>query len=817
MVEGPTSALLRWAHRRRVVVAAIVLCTVAGVIPLLTGLRFDSNVLNLLPQNGPAVRHFRAYLEAFGSLDRLYIAFTAPPGRFVSGYQDEIQGYIARVRELPEVRRVDAGPTDEGERWDYVYDNAVILLAAGGAADDVLASFDDDAIDREVAHARQLLTLPSWDVSTLVREDPLGIVARLRDHLGDDELGFSAGVEGYVTPDGTSQLAIVEPVGPPYDTAFSRRLLRALDGIEAQLAADGPGGELRVQRAGAYRASTETEALIRREGIFNAVVSLSLVLLLVYIVFRSLRILLAGTIPLLVAGALTIAGNGLWWPLSTAATGCAAMLFGVGIDGVLLLYVRYLEERAAGQDAESATGRLSGSVGSMWLGFSTTAAMYFGLTLIDFPSLNEVGRLIGTAILVSGVLAVIVVPALLPRVLSVRQARALSMPWLGRFVWRHRRAIVWSGVAVTAITVVSAVDLRVVPTLQRLQPQTAGTRVEREIVATFSVPDDTLLIVAEGETLEPLLEAQWAVARDLEAGAPGVRVSSPTGLLPPRSRQDAARQAMRDAGLQPGTVAGRLRAAAAAAGFRPDAFAGFERRLPRLLDSGASLTVDGYVSAGLTDLIERYVTSTPGGYMTVAFAYPRDSDESARVEAIVQASGQPVVMTGMTFVNRELSSVFRPQLVRGAVLGVAASILLAFLVFRSVRLTALSMVPTAVGLVWSAGVLALLGIELDLFSVFALLMCVGIGVDYSIHVLHRHASGMDLLAALEQVVPAILMAWVTTAIGFGTLVTSDYLPLRSLGIVSVVTLTGCLLSSVVLLPAVMLAMPRPPGVPAKCA
>ena len=76
--------------------------------------------------------------------------------------------------------------------------------------------------------------------------------------------------------------------------------------------------------------------------------SLVSVLALVYLVFRSGRILLAAAIPLLLAAAVTLAVNGLWWQLSAAASGCAAMLFGVGVDGVVLLYVRYLEERGRG-------------------------------------------------------------------------------------------------------------------------------------------------------------------------------------------------------------------------------------------------------------------------------------------------------------------------------------------------------------------------------------------------------------------------------------------------------------------------------------
>ena len=129
------------------------------------------------------------------------------------------------------------------------------------------------------------------------------------------------------------------------------------------------------------------------------------------------------------------------------------------------------------------------------------------------------------------------------------------------------------------------------------------------------------------------------------------------------------------------------------------------------------------------------------------------------------------------------------------------------------RYTVLSVVPTAIGLVWAAGALALARVELDLFSVFALLMCIGIGVDYSIHVLHRHAAEPtgSIIGPLVKVAPAMLLAWATTTIGFGTLATSSYGPLRSLAVVSVVTLLCCLITSLLVLPAALLAWNRGPN------
>ena len=119
--------------------------------------------------------------------------------------------------------------------------------------------------------------------------------------------------------------------------------------------------------------------------------------------------------------------------------------------------------------------------------------------------------------------------------------------------------------------------------------------------------------------------------------------------------------------------------------------------------------------------------------------------------------------------------------------------ILIYMVFRTVRHTLLALLPTAVGFVWSAGMLALLRVELDLFSLFAAVTFIGIAVDYGIYVLYRSVrdpASMD--DVMTRTGAAIIIACATALIGFGTLVNSSYGPLHVFGIVSIVTLTCCL-------------------------
>ena len=94
-------------------------------------------------------------------------------------------------------------------------------------------------------------------------------------------------------------------------------------------------------------------------------------------------------------------------------------------------------------------------------------------------------------------------------------------------------------------------------------------------------------------------------------------------------------------------------------------------------------------------------------------------------------------LTGLPLVNEELSANFLPHSSRacGRFGGCPGADLA---LFRNWRHVLLALAPTAIGLVWAGGIVALTRVELDLFALFAVMTFVGIGVDYGVHLIHRY-------------------------------------------------------------------------------
>ena len=387
----------------------------------------------------------------------------------------------------------------------------------------------------------------------------------------------------------------------------------------------------------------------------------------------------------------------------------------------------------------------------------------------------------------------------------VGQARDLSMPSFGPFVARHRRTVLVTAALITVPLAWGLTRLHVDARVERLRPGGPGLALESHITERFGLPTDVYLLMSRGPQLEPLLASHEDLAARLDAQPLPVSHVGAEVLLPSAGAQQRRRDALAAVTSTTTGVADAVDAAGDAEGFVPGTFAPFRDRLPRVLDVGQSLTLDELSARGLGDLVGRFVRRVDDEYVVVTYATARDAAGLAVLRDVVSAHPD-VVLTGLPLVNEALAARLPRELGLGLGFGAALVVALIWLEFRAMRPTLLAMLPTICGIIWGLGMLGWAGVVLDLFSVFAVLMFLGIGVDYGIHLLHPTlgAHGLDMSEALSLVGPALLLAGATTVVGFGTLAWSAYAPLQSLGLVSVATITAALIASLLVVPAVVL-------------
>ena len=142
-------------------------------------------------------------------------------------------------------------------------------------------------------------------------------------------------------------------------------------------------------------------------------------------------------------------------------------------------------------------------------------------------------------------------------------------------------------------------------------------------------------------------------------------------------------------------------------------------------------------------------------------------------------------------------------------------ILIAFILllsFRSARGVIMPLLTAVIAVVWTLGIMVLLGFELTMISNNIPIILLAVGSAYTIHVLNRINQTFDedrkkaVIKALTYIIVPVILAAVTTAVGFLSFVLGAYMTMiRDFGIFSAMGTAIALLLSIFFVPAVISA------------
>ena len=169
---------------------------------------------------------------------------------------------------------------------------------------------------------------------------------------------------------------------------------------------------------------------------------------------------------------------------------------------------------------------------------------------------------------------------------------------------------------------------------------------------------------------------------------------------------------------------------------------------------------------------------------------------------------QQVRLSGMLVLyNNVLKSLFRSQILTLSVVFLAIGAMF-LLLFRSWRLALIGVMPTVASAAIILGLMGWAGIPLDIMTITIAAITIGIGVDDTIHYIHRiseeFALDGDYWAALRRshatVGRAIYYTSVTITLGFSILVLSNFIPTIYFGALTGLAMVIALVANLTLLP-----------------
>jgi predicted RND superfamily exporter protein len=130
------------------------------------------------------------------------------------------------------------------------------------------------------------------------------------------------------------------------------------------------------------------------------------------------------------------------------------------------------------------------------------------------------------------------------------------------------------------------------------------------------------------------------------------------------------------------------------------------------------------------------------------------------------------------------------------------------ILFRSFSLALIGTLPNIFTAFFILGVMGLLGIPLDIMTITIAAITIGIGVDDSIHYLHRFKKETSQGANYQQAIStvqltvgkALYYTSITVTLGFIILVTSSFKPSIYFGLFTSLAMTVSLLATFTIIP-----------------
>ncbi|MEM8904213.1 MAG: MMPL family transporter, partial [Actinomycetota bacterium] len=245
------------------------------------------------------------------------------------------------------------------------------------------------------------------------------------------------------------------------------------------------------------------------------------------------------------------------------------------------------------------------------------------------------------------------------------------------------------------------------------------------------------------------------------------------------------------------------------------------------LDEG--ITVN---AAGVQELLDRLRANDPVTYAQVASqdgdidrtllqfdALTGDQDRTQQmvddIEGLWFGDRDQVVVTSGEVSNLEITESMTESQTDSIIATVLAALVILVVFFGLTEfrpmLAIIAVLPIVLVLLWILGTMTILGIPYNVVTALITALSIGIGVDYTIHIIHRFTEelehGRGVAEATNRTLvttgSALVGSALTTALGFSVLLFSPLVPFQQFGLVTAIVIVYALVAAIAVVPPML--------------
>jgi predicted RND superfamily exporter protein len=206
-------------------------------------------------------------------------------------------------------------------------------------------------------------------------------------------------------------------------------------------------------------------------------------------------------------------------------------------------------------------------------------------------------------------------------------------------------------------------------------------------------------------------------------------------------------------------------------------------------------------------IAERYVSSS-GKFLVRVYAKGHIWDMDALKRFVADVESVDPHVTGHPVQTFYASRHMQKSYVQSSLYSLLCVVGVLMFDYRSIKHTALAMLPLLLGVVQMLGLMGLLDIPFNPANMIALPLILGMGVEDGVHLVHEFRRQKGRFQLGNSTAMAVMLTSATTISGFACMIIARHQGLRSLGQILTFGMTTCMVVTLYSLPALLRWMTR---------
>ncbi len=173
--------------------------------------------------------------------------------------------------------------------------------------------------------------------------------------------------------------------------------------------------------------------------------------------------------------------------------------------------------------------------------------------------------------------------------------------------------------------------------------------------------------------------------------------------------------------------------------------------------------------------------------------------------------------SGMPYIRSQVMTKVSHEMTLFLILAILVTALILWVFFRSGNVVLFSLIITAIGVLWSTGIMYMLGYKITILTGLLPPLIMVIGLPNCIFLINKYQSEFvahgnkikSITRSIETIGVTLFLANVTTAIGFGVLYFTKSLMLVEFGVVASISVMATYFITLILVPVILNILPTP--------